>query len=72
MEKEFKYEVVDKFIKDGFFGRKYFVVLKIDLLDPSVQTIRFTENDYYTVLNEGLITMVQKSDGYWYIWRDNN
>ena len=47
-EKFFKCLKIDKFIKHGWFGGiKYYVVLKIPELNPSIFTFKANENQYY-------------------------
>jgi len=52
-EKWFKIEKIDKYFKDKWFGgRKYYIIIRVIGLKPSVFTLSVNEEDYYNDNNQ--------------------
>lgn len=52
MTKQIKFQVIDKFAKNGFFGRKYFIVLKVEegqfeWVGKHIHELRVNAESYY-------------------------
>jgi hypothetical protein len=77
-------KVLDKRIKDGWFGRSYFVTIRlltlyeepgspIDRVSESVQEVRISIGQYYE-MNVGKVygvSFVQGPTGLWAVYRPN-
>lgn len=67
MEQFFRYKLLDKYIKTGFFGgRKYVVVIEIN---NQVREVRTGPTSYYSMPTEGEINMISEDGKIWYIKR---
>lgn len=67
----FPAKVINKRIKDGFFGTKYYAVLKFDAQINDLKETRLTANSYFSLPEVGEtcdIKLYLHDDGLWRVY----